>query len=82
MVQVFQGLRQFLTERPLRMMKKKIYFMLKALFVLDIFNFLSSLFGYLFFKYLQYTYCATSETVNAIRQSDFSKIMRKMRKGD
>ena len=56
--------------------------MLKALFVLDIFNFLTSLFGYVFYKYLQYTYCATSETVKAIRQSDFSKIMRKMRKGD
>ena len=63
-------------------MTKKKLFHVKSSFRLDIFNFLSSLFGDLFFKYLQYTYCATSETVKAIRQSDFSKIMRQMRKGD
>ena len=41
------GLRQFLTtERLLKMMKNAFYFILKALFVLEIFKFLSSLFGH------------------------------------
>ena len=41
------GLRQFLTtERPLKMMKNTFHFMLKALFVLQIFTFLSRLFSY------------------------------------
>ena len=41
------GLRQFLaTESPLKMMKNAFYFTLKALFVLQIFNFLSWLFGH------------------------------------
>ena len=41
------GLRQFLaTESPLKMMKNAFYFMLKALFVRKIFQFLSSVFGY------------------------------------
>ena len=36
------GLRQFLaTERPLKMMKNAFYFTLKALFILEIFKFLS-----------------------------------------
>ena len=36
------GLRQFVTtENPLNMMKNAIYFMLKALFILNIFTFLS-----------------------------------------
>ena len=40
------GLRQFLTiERSLKIMKNAFYFMFKALFVLEIFTFLSSLFG-------------------------------------
>ena len=39
--------RQFLaTESPLKLMKKTFYFTLKTLFVLKIFKFLSSLFGY------------------------------------
>ena len=41
------GLRQFLTTRsPLKMMKNAFYYVLKALFVLKIFTFLSSLFGH------------------------------------
>ena len=41
------SLRQFLTsESPLKMMKNAFYFMLKALFVLEILAFLSWLFGY------------------------------------
>ena len=41
------GLRQFfVTERPLKMMKIAFYFTLKALFVLKIFKFLSSLFDH------------------------------------
>ena len=41
------GLRQFLSsESPLKTMKNVFYFMLKALFVLEIFSFLSWLFGY------------------------------------
>ena len=40
------GLRQFLaTGRPLNMMKNAFYFILKPLFVLKIFKFLSLLFG-------------------------------------
>ena len=35
------------TESPLKMMKNAFYFMLKALFVLEIFTFLSWLFGYI-----------------------------------
>ena len=43
----FSGLRQFLTiESPLKMTKNAFYFTLKALFVFEIFTFLSSLFGY------------------------------------
>ena len=43
----FYGLRQFfITESPLKMMKKAFYFTLKALFVLKIFKFLSWLFGH------------------------------------
>ena len=42
------GLRQFLgIESPLKMMKNAFCFMLKALFVLDIFKFSSWFFGYL-----------------------------------
>ena len=41
------GLRQFLaTESPLKMMRNAFYFTSKALFVLKIFKFLSSLFGH------------------------------------
>ena len=41
------GLKQFLaTENPFKMMKKAFYFTLKALLVLKIFKFLSSLFGH------------------------------------
>ena len=41
------GLRQFLKiDSPLNVMKNAFYFMLKALFVLEIFPFLSCLFGY------------------------------------
>ena len=41
------GLKQFLTiESPLKMIKNSFYFMLKALFVLEIFIFLSWLFSY------------------------------------
>ena len=41
------GLRQFLiTESPLKMMKNAFYFTLKALFVLKILTFLSSLFDH------------------------------------
>ena len=41
------GLRQFLaTESPLKMMENAFYFTSKALFVLKIFKFLSSLFGH------------------------------------
>ena len=41
------GLRQILTtESLLKMMKKYFYFILKALFVLEIFTFLSWFFGY------------------------------------
>ena len=41
------GLRQLLaTESPLKMMKNAFYFTLKALFVLKIFKFLSSIFGH------------------------------------
>ena len=41
------SLRQFLaTESPLKMMKKAFYFTLKALFFLQIFKFLSWLFGH------------------------------------
>ena len=41
------GQRQFLTiESPLKFMKNAFYFMLKALFVLEIFTFLSWSFGY------------------------------------
>ena len=41
------GLRQvFATGSPLKMMKKVFYFILKALFVLRIFKFLSWLYGY------------------------------------
>ena len=41
------GLRQFLTnESPLKTMKNAFYFMLKAPVVLEIFIFLSGLFGY------------------------------------
>ena len=41
------GLRQFLaTESPQKMMKNAFYFTLKALFVLKIFKFLSSIFGH------------------------------------
>ena len=37
----FSGLREFLTiENPLKIMKNAFYFMLKALFVLEIFTFL------------------------------------------
>ena len=40
------GLRQFLaTESPLKVMKNAFYFTLKALFVHEIFKFLSWLFG-------------------------------------
>ena len=40
------GLKQFLaTESPLKMMKKAFYLTLNALFALDIFKFLSWLFG-------------------------------------
>ena len=35
-----------LTESPLKMMKNTFYFILKALFVLKIFKFLSGLFGH------------------------------------
>ena len=35
-----------LIESPLKMMKNAFYFILKALFVLKIFKFLSQLFGY------------------------------------
>ena len=39
-------LKQFLTtESPLRMMKNAFYFMLKAVFVVEIFTFLSGLSG-------------------------------------
>ena len=42
------GLRQFLTiENPLKIMKNSFYFMLKTIFVLKTFSFLSSHFGYL-----------------------------------
>ena len=41
------GLKYFLTiEIPLKIMKNAFYFMLKALFVLEVFTFLSWLFGY------------------------------------
>ena len=41
------GLRQFLaTESPLKMMRNAFYFTSKALFVLKIFKFWSSLFGH------------------------------------
>ena len=41
------GLRQFLaTESPLKVMKNAFYFTLKALFVHEIFKFLSWFFGY------------------------------------
>ena len=41
------GLKQFLAnESPLKMIKNAYYFTLKALFVLEIFTFLSSLFGH------------------------------------
>ena len=41
------GLRKFLiTENPLKIMKNVFYFISKALFVLKIFKFLSSLFGH------------------------------------
>ena len=41
------GLRPFLaTESPLKIMKNAFYFTLKGLFVLKIFKFLSSIFGY------------------------------------
>ena len=41
------GLRQLLaTESPLKMMKNAFYFTSKALFVLNIFKFLSGLFGH------------------------------------
>ena len=41
------GLRQLLTiESPLKMMKNTFYFVLKAIFILGIFTFLSWLFGY------------------------------------
>ena len=44
--------RQFLTtESPFKMMKNAFYFMLKALFVLQIFKFLSWLFGYVEKRY-------------------------------
>ena len=36
----------FLNESPLKLMKTAFYFILKALFVLEIFKFLSSHFGY------------------------------------
>ena len=43
----FSGLRQFLTTAsPLKMMKNVFYFMLKVLFVLGTFKFLSWFFGY------------------------------------
>ena len=41
------GLRHFWPLKPLKMMKYAFYFILKALFVLKIFKFLSSLFGHL-----------------------------------
>ena len=41
------GLRQFLaTGRPLKLMKNAFYFTLKAIFILKIFKFLSSIFGH------------------------------------
>ena len=41
------GLGQFLANKnTLKIMKDAFYFILKALFFLDIFNFLSSIFGY------------------------------------
>ena len=43
---MLSGLTQFLaTENPLKMMKNAIYFALKALFVLNMFKFLSRLLG-------------------------------------
>ena len=42
------GMRQFLTtESPLKMMKNAFYFILKTFFALEIFSYLSWLFGYL-----------------------------------
>ena len=44
---LLSGLEQFQAiEIPLKMMKSTFYFMLKALFGLEIFTFLSRLFGY------------------------------------
>ena len=44
---LLSDLRQFLTtEGPLKFMKNAFYFMLKAIFFLKIFTFLSSLFGH------------------------------------
>ena len=70
-----------LITNPLKMMKIAIYFILKALFVLKIFKFLSQLFGHVgktakihdpttWFtnKQLQYTYCPISHKVKATRQ--------------
>ena len=48
----------YLIESPLKMMKNVFYFILKALFILKIFKFLSRLFSpNLVHKQLQYTYC-------------------------
>ena len=48
--EIFKGplLRQFLTaENPINIMKNAFYFMLKAYFVLSVFEFLSLFFGHL-----------------------------------
>ena len=65
-----------LIDSPLKMMKNAFYFILKALFILKIFKFLSRLFGHvrnswrhnLVYKQSQYTYCPISQKVKATRQ--------------
>ena len=67
------------TESPLKIMKNGFYSMLKALYILKIFKFLSWCFGHvgrgqklwchnLFNKQLQYTYWPISQELKAIRQ--------------
>ena len=61
------GLRQFLAiENHLKMMKNTFYFMLKSLFVLEVFAFLPNLFGYvengLILKLWLIWKCMTSQT--------------------
>ena len=71
----------YLNEGPFKIMENVVYFILKALFVLEMFTFLSRVFGCVEkrldnpkiydvtdCKYLQYTYCPISLEVTVTRQ--------------